>query len=149
MITLIKVFCSYTKSCKIGDLNQSILGSKVILCSSQKSKNIKDRILEERQQNSRGVTFPRAVLEKRAQPQKKGKWRKRWRKSVKMYLLSKIRTRLDPFSKAFLILLFPLPFSHDFSSQGSQFTLQDDSTIPLPSASVAGMAVAIPSKAFQ
>lgn len=69
---------------KIGELNQSILGSKVILCSSQESKNIKDRGLEERQQSCRRVTFARAVLEKGAQ-QQKGKQRKRWRKSVKMY----------------------------------------------------------------
>jgi len=55
---------------KIGDLNQSILSSKVILCSSQKSKNIKDTGLEERQQNGRRVTFPRAVIEKRTQLQK-------------------------------------------------------------------------------
>lgn len=56
---------------KIGDLNQSILGSKVILCSSQNSKNIKDRGLEERQQNGRRVAFPRAVLEKITQFQKR------------------------------------------------------------------------------
>lgn len=56
---------------KIGDLNQSILGSKVILCSSQESKNIKDRGLEEKQQKCRRVTFARAVLEKGAQHQKR------------------------------------------------------------------------------
>lgn len=51
---------------KIGDLNQSILGSKVILCSSQKSKNIKDRGLEERQQNGSRVTFPRALFREKS-----------------------------------------------------------------------------------
>lgn len=54
---------------KIGELNQSILGSKVILCSSQESKNIKDRGLEERQQNCTRVTSARAVLQKGAQHQ--------------------------------------------------------------------------------
>lgn len=54
---------------KTGNLNQSTLGSKVILCSSQKGKNIKDRGLEERQQNGTRVTFLRAVLERRAQIQ--------------------------------------------------------------------------------